>query len=482
MTADVARDVAATAIAEELVALLPAGAVLTDPDVVEGMSRDQAAWAPYGRPAAVVRATSTDDVVRVVRACLRHGVPVVARGAGTGLSGGANALDGCVVVSLERMNRVLEINPLERLAVVQPGVVNDVLRETVAEHELWYPPDPASSPWSTIGGNVATNAGGLCCVKYGVTRDYVLQLEVVTGRGEVVRLGRRTAKGVAGYDLMGLVIGSEGTLGIVTEVTVRLRPLPAPAVTVAGFFSSVVDAGDAVRAVSEAGLVPSALELVDRHCLQAVDAWKNMGLSTEAEVVLLGRFDDPGETGEALAEQMVDCFRTAGATWAERSTDEAEAEALFAARRLAYPALERLGPVLTEDVCVPKEQVPEMLARIERIAIRQDIVIANIAHAGDGNLHPLLVTPPGEEAARARAEAAFDDIIADAIALGGTVTGEHGVGLLKRDGLTAELSAEVVEMHRAVKAALDPAHLLNPGKVFSSPPTTTTAYPTGDMS
>lgn len=482
MTAPVAQDVAATAIADDLVRLLPVGAVLTDPDVVEGMSRDQAAWAPYGRPAAVVRATSTDDVVAVVRACLRHGVPVVARGAGTGLSGGANALDGCVVVSLERMNRVLEVNPLERLAVVQPGVVNDVLRETVAEHGLWYPPDPASSPWSTIGGNVATNAGGLCCVKYGVTRDYVLQLEVVTGRGEVVRLGRRTAKGVAGYDLMGLVVGSEGTLGIVTEVTVRLRPLPAPAVTVAGFFSSVVDAGAAVRAVGEAGLVPSALELVDRHCLQAVDAWKNMGLSTEAEVVLLGRFDEPDETGETLAEQMVACFRAAGATWAERSTDEDEAEALFAARRLAYPALERLGPVLTEDVCVPKEQVPEMLGRIERIAVRHDIVIANIAHAGDGNLHPLLVTPPGDEAARVRAEAAFDDIIADAIALGGTVTGEHGVGLLKRDGLTAELSVEVVEMHRAVKAALDPSHLLNPGKVFTSPPTTTTAHPTGDMS
>ncbi len=469
-------------IADELAALLPAGVVLTDPDVIESMSRDQAAWAPYGRPAAVVRATTTDDVVQVVRACVRHGVPVVPRGAGTGLSGGANAIDGCVVVSLERMNRVLEVNALERLAVVQPGVVNDVLRETVAEHGLWYPPDPASSPWSTIGGNVATNAGGLCCVKYGVTRDYVLQLEVVTGSGDIVRLGRRTAKGVAGYDLMGLVVGSEGTLGIVTEVTVRLRPLPAPAVTVAGFFSSVVDAGAAVRAVGQAGLVPSALELVDRHCLRAVDEWKNMGLSTEAEVVLLGRFDEPGETGEALAELMVDCFRTAGATWAERSTDEDEAEALFAARRLAYPALERLGPVLTEDVCVPKEQVPEMLARIERIALRHDIVIANIAHAGDGNLHPLLVTPPGDEAARVRAEAAFDEIIADAIALGGTVTGEHGVGLLKREGLAAELSAEVVQMHRAVKAALDPSNVLNPGKVFTSPSTTSPAPPTGDNS
>ncbi|MFE0103618.1 FAD-binding oxidoreductase [Streptomyces sp. NPDC059009] len=446
---------------------LPAHQVITDPDSVEGFSHDQAAWAPYGRPAAVVKAASAQDVAHVVRACVRHRTPVVARGAGTGLSGGANAADGQVVVALDAMDRILEVNPLERLAVVQPGVVNDHLRAAAAEHGLWYPPDPASSPWSTIGGNVATNAGGVCCVKYGVTRDYVLGLELVNGLGEVVRLGRRTAKGVAGYDLAGLVVGSEGTLGIVTEVTVRLRPLPGPAITVAGFFSSVTDAGAAVRAVGAAGLTPSALELVDRHCLRAVDAWKNMGLSVDADVVLLGRLDDPGDTGARAAERMVECFRGAGATWAERSTDEQEADALFAARRLAYPALERLGPVLTEDVCVPKEHVPEMLGRIEKAAVRHDVVIANIAHAGDGNLHPLLITPPGDEAAKARAQAAFDDIVADAIALGGTVTGEHGVGLLKQPGLAAEITPEVMAMHRAVKQALDPHGVLNPGKILS---------------
>ncbi|MGW0704435.1 FAD-binding oxidoreductase [Streptomyces sp. NPDC002643] len=455
---------------KDLLAALPQDRVLLDPDVVAGLSHDEAEWAPVGMAAAVVRAHSTEDVRRTVEVCLRHGVPVVARGAGTGLSGGANAVDGCVVVALDRMTEILQIDPLERLAVVQPGVVNDDLRAAVAEHGLWYPPDPASSPWSTIGGNVATNAGGLCCVKYGVTRDYVLALEMVTGTAEVVRLGRRTAKGVAGYDLAGLVVGSEGTLGIVTEVTVRLRPLPSPAVTVAGYFSDVVTAGEAVRAVGAAGITPAALELVDRHCLRAVDEWKNMGLSLEADAVLLARVDEPGDIGARLADQVVACFRDAGATWAERSTDPEEAEALFTARRLAYPAVERLGPVLTEDVCVPREHIPAMLGRIDEIGRRHDVTIANIAHAGDGNLHPLLITGRGDEAARHRAQHAFEEILDAALALGGTVTGEHGVGLLKAGGLTRELSPAVLAMHRAVKTALDPAWLFNPGKVFSPSP------------
>jgi glycolate oxidase len=452
----------------EITAEVPAERVLRDPAVLASFRHDEAEWAPVGTPLAVVRAASSPEVAAVVRACHRHRVPVVARGAGTGLSGGANAIDGCVVVALDRMDRILEIEPVERLAVVQAGVINDHLRAAVAEHGLWYPPDPASSPWSTIGGNVATNAGGVCCVKYGVTRDYVLGLEVVTGTGELVRLGRRTAKGVAGYDLVGLMVGSEGTLGIVTEVTVRLRPAAPPARTVAGYFSSIVDAGTAVRAIAEAGLTPAALELVDRHCLRAVDDWKNMGLSVDADVVLLGRIDDPDTAGQTAVTAMLRCFEGAGATWAAASTDEAEAEALFAARRLAYPALERLGPVLTEDVCVPKSAVPEMLARIERTAERHDTTIANIAHAGDGNLHPLLITPRDDDAARIRAQAAFRDIIADALALGGTVTGEHGIGLLKRPGLQAELSPEVLAMHHAIKNALDPAGILNPGKVIGS--------------
>jgi glycolate oxidase len=240
------------------------------------------------------------------------------------------------------------------------------------------------------------------------------------------------------------MVGSEGTLGIVTEATVRLKPLPAPPRTIVGYFSSIVDAGEAARAVAEGGIIPSALELIDRHCLAAVDTWKNMGLSLEADVVLLGRIDDPGVTGDDRADQMLACFEAAGATWAARSTDDEESEALFAARRLAYPALERLGPVLTEDVCVPIAAVPDMLASIEQIAGKH----------------------PGDTAARDCAKIAFEEILSAALDLGGTVTGEHGVGLLKRRGLSRELSPAVLEMHRAVKGALDPHHILNPGKIF----------------
>jgi glycolate oxidase len=461
-----ATDTGPDTITAALTAALPTDQLVTDPDVLASYAHDDAEWAPWELPAALVRPRTAEEVQTVVRLCIEHRTPVVPRGAGTGLSGGANATAGSVVVSLERMDAVVEVDELERYAVVQPGVVNDHLRAHVARFGLWYPPDPASSPWSTIGGNVATNAGGLCCVKYGVTRDYVLGMQVVTGTGELVRLGRRTAKGVAGFDLTGLMVGSEGTLGIVTEVTVRLRPLREPERTIAGYFDSVVDAGRAVTAVAAAGLTPSALELVDRACLRAVDAWKNMGLSADAAVVLLGRVDTAGAAGDAEAAQMLACFESSGATFAAVSSDQVEADALFAARRLAYPALERLGPVLTEDVCVPKAAVPEMLGRIEAIGARYDIHIANIAHAGDGNLHPLLITPLGDEAARIRAQQAFEAIITEALALGGTVTGEHGIGLLKRGGLRAELEPAVMEMHRAVKAALDPHGILNPGKVI----------------
>ena len=279
---------------------------------MERYSHDEAEWAPWALPLAVARPTDADQVRTIVRWCVLHGVPVVPRGAGTGLSGGANAVTGGVVVSFERMTAVLRIDPVERLAVVQPGVVNDDLRAACAEHGLWYPPDPASSPWSTIGGNVATNAGGVCCVKYGVTGDYVLALEVVTGTGELVRVGHETAKGVAGYDLVSLLVGSEGTLGLVTEVTVRLRPARPPEHTVVGFFDSLVGAGEAVAALARAGQVPSALELLDRHCLTAVNDWKNLGIEADCEAILLARVDGPGATGVAEAEAVLACFEARG--------------------------------------------------------------------------------------------------------------------------------------------------------------------------
>lgn len=440
--------------------------LFTDPDQMPAYLRDRADWAEHGQPIAVVRPRTTAEVQAVVEFCAVHRIPIVPRGAGTGLAGGANAIDGCVVLSLDGMDAILEINPAERLAVVQPGVVNDRLRAACAERGMWYPPDPASAAWSTIGGNVATNAGGMCCVKYGVTGDYVLGLEAVVGTGQVVRLGRRTAKGVMGYDLRGLLVGSEGTLGVITEVTVRLRPARAPELTVVGHFDSLRAAGEAISRVAEAGLMPSALELVDQHCLRAVAEWQRIELHSDASVLVLGRTDAPGAAGQAEAVELLACFDRAGAIWSTQAADQQEAERLFAARRLALPAMQRLGTVLVEDVCVPRLKVPQMLGRIEEIARETDTQIANIAHAGDGNLHPLLVTTPDDQVARARAQDAFERIIDAAVALGGTASGEHGVGLLKRGGLRRELSPEVIALHHAVKQALDPTGIFNPGKAW----------------
>jgi glycolate oxidase len=448
---------------------LPPGRVVTDPDVLAPLAHDEAEWAPVGVPAAAVRARSEAEVQAVVRVCAELRAPVVPRGAGTGLSGGANAVDGCVVLDLSPMDQVVEIDAENLIAVVQPGAVNNDVKAAVAARGLWYPPDPASAPWSTIGGNVATNAGGLCCLKYGVTRDYVLGLRVVAGGpagyGEAVRLGRRTTKGVAGLDLVGLFVGSEGTLGVVTEVTLRLRPAPtATPRTVVGAFGDVVAAGRAVADITRAGLTPAALELLDRVCLEAVEEWKHLGIEADAAALLLARVDTPGESGAAEATAVAAAMSRAGALWVEQSTDDAEAEALFEARRLAYPALERLGPVLTEDVCVPRSKVPEMLEQIGKIAAAYGVRIANIAHAGDGNLHPLIVTPPGDEAARVAGQAAFEEFLDAAIALGGTVTGEHGVGLLKRDGMRRELDPGSLALQSAIRTALDPLQIFNPGK------------------
>ena len=457
------------ALVEALGRGLSAERLVVDPDVLAAISHDDAEWAPTGQAAVGVRARSEAEVQHVVRPCAELGAPIVPRGAGTGLSGGANAVGGCVILDLSAMNQILEIDADNLLAVVQPGVINNDLKAAVAEHGLWYPPDPASAPWSTIGGNVATNAGGLCCLKYGVTRDYVLGLRAVVGGpvayGEVVRLGRRTTKGVAGLDLVGLFVGSEGTLGVVTEVTLRLRPARAGTPqTVVGAFADLVTSGQAVAQITRRGLTPAVLELLDQASLEAVEDWKHMGIEADAMALLLARVDTPGDSGAAEAADIAATMTDAGALWVEQSTDDAEAEALFEARRLVYPAFERLGPVLTEDVCVPRSRVPAMLAQVNEIGARHGLRIATVAHAGDGNLHPLVVTPAGDDAARLEAQAAFEELLDAAIALGGTVTGEHGVGILKRDGLRRELDPGSLALQSALRRTLDPREIFNPGK------------------
>jgi glycolate oxidase len=456
-----------TDLVAELQRMLRADQVRTDAASLDAYAHDDAEWAPYEPPLAVVLAERERDVSDVVRLAAASGVRVVPRGAGTGLSGGANAMSRSIVLSLERMTRIIEVNAPERYAVAEAGVINDSLREAVGEQGLWYPPDPASYRISTIGGNVATNAGGICCVKYGVTRDYVLGVRVVLADGDVVSLGRRTAKGVTGYDLTALMVGSEGTLGIVTEVTLALLPLGGREErAIVGSFDSLRAAGVAVAEITAAGIVPSALELVDRTCIEAVDEWRSLGLPHGVDAMLLATVDEVGAVGEGLAASVAGIMSEAGAMSVERGIDPADVDRLFLARRLAYPALERLGPVLTEDICVPRSAVPEMLVRIQATATEHDVVIANIDHAGDGNLHPLIIAPEGDDAARARAKVAFDRIVDDCRELGGTVTGEHGVGLLKLPGARMELGDRVIELHAAVKRALDPLGTLNPGKAY----------------
>lgn len=433
-----------------------------DPDVVTAYAGDRSP-VPGGSAAGVALPRTADDVARVLRIAHEHRVPVVPRGAGSGLSGAAAAPDGCVVLSTHRMAALLELDPAERLAVVQPGLVTADLRAAAAAAGLCYPPDPGSVAFSTLGGNVATNAGGMCCLKYGVTGDFVLGLQVVLADGTLARTGRRTAKGVAGYDLTRLLVGSEGTLGVITEVTLRLVPAPAPARTAVATFASLEAAGAAVAALTAAGLSLSMLEIMDRTTLRAVDELTRMGLDDPAAMILL-QADDPAADATVAAAGAV-CAEH-GATDVAVAEDEAESEALLEARRQALPALERLGHWLLDDVCVPRSRIVELLDRVERVAAAEGLTIGVFGHAGDGNMHPTIVHD-GTAAARSAVRRAFDAITAAALELGGTITGEHGVGRLKRGWLARELDPGTLAMSRAVKDALDPHGILNPGAVLT---------------
>jgi glycolate oxidase len=437
---------------------LGAGPVVVDPDVIAGYTTDRATTVAPGVPVALVRARNTADVQAVMRVASRHRVAVVPRGLGTGLSGGSTAIDGCIVLSTERM-RSLSIDAAAMVATVGPGVRNVELKEAAAAEGLWYPPDPSSFEICSIGGNLATNAGGLCCVKYGVTTDYVLGIEVVLADGRAVRLGGPTIKNVAGYDLKRLFVGSEGTLGVITEALLRLRPPPPPASTVVATFGSLVDAGRAVTRIVAVAR-PAALELMDRAALAAVEAVKPMGLDTTAAALLLARTDASGDEAARIAEAC----GASGATYLAHTDDPDEGEALMAARRMAIPCVERLGTVLIEDVGVPIPRIPELLATVEAVAIEHRTTIPVIGHAGDGNFHPLVTFDPTDEAATVRALAAFDAVMDAALALGGTITGEHGVGVLKARHLVSQLGDDVMDLTRRIKQALDPHDILNPGK------------------
>lgn len=445
----------------ELIADLPDGMVVTDPAITAGYRHDRALDPSAGTPLAVVRPQRTDQVQTVVRWAAKHRVPVVPRGAGSGLSGGATALDHGIVLCTEKM-RDISIDPITRTAVCQPGLFNAEVKAAAAEHGLWYPPDPSSFQICSIGGNIATNAGGLCCVKYGVTTDYVLGMQVVLADGTAVRLGGPRLKDVAGLSLTKLFVGSEGTLGIVTEVTLRLLPAQHAASVVVASFTSVQAAAEAVLAVT-ARIRPAMLEFMDRAAINAVEDHYRMGLDRDAAALVLGASDERGAAGAEDAELMVAVFAEHGAKDVFATDDPDEGEAFIAARRFCIPAVEATGSLLLEDVGVPLPALADLITGIERIAAERDLTISVIAHAGDGNTHPLIVYDPADPAMVQRAELAFGEIMDLAVRLGGTITGEHGVGRLKRPWLAGQLGPDVMALNQRIKTALDPLGILNPG-------------------
>jgi glycolate oxidase len=449
----------------DLVAALPSGVVVTGAAEMDKYREDFARDGSAGAPIAVVRAETAEQVQQAVRWAAAHGVPVVPRGAGTGLSGGSSAVDGGITISLDRM-RAIEIDPACQVAIVEPGAFNVEVKRAAAEHGLWYPPDPSSFEICSIGGNLATNAGGLCCVKYGVTTDYVLGMDVVLADGALVRLGGKQIKDVAGLSLLKLFVGSEGTLGIITRAILRLIPQQTAGATLVSSFATMTAASRAVVAIRST-VRPSMLELMDNTSINAVEDWRSHGLDRATGALLIAQSDAPGAACDGEIATMEACCTAAGADEVFTTSDAEESALFIAGRRNAFHALEQRGSVLFEDVGVPVPLLPDLVDGVAAIAARSGVEIAVVAHAGDGNTHPIVVYDAADPASAAGARLAFDEVMALAISLGGTITGEHGVGRAKRGALPDQLGDAVIALTWRVKDALDPQGILNPGAVLT---------------
>jgi glycolate oxidase len=438
-------------------ALGESASLISDPEITASYSKDQAPFALHQPAALVLLAKSTEEVSKAVAYANAHNIPVVARGAGSGLSGGANATSDSLVISLEKMNSIVEIDETNMIARVQAGVINLDLDKAAELKGLAYLPDPASRDWSTIGGNAATNAGGMCCVKYGVTSAHVRALTVVMADGEIVNLGSATKKAVTTLDLTRLMIGSEGTLGIITELVVGLAVRPETPATIIATFPHIKNAAAAAAALLK--FRPSMLEIIDQTTLKAVESWHPLGFEIAGSVLLMQLDEDQDRADEVLELctrfEMID-----GAA----STEAADAVEFIRVRKLAYPALERLGATLLDDVAVPISKIAELVERVEALSTKYDLTIGIFGHAGDGNMHPTIVHDHGDIQAQERAIAAFGEIVEIAQSLGGTASGEHGIGSIKQVFAANELSPAVIELQRAIKRAFDPKGILNPGK------------------
>jgi len=448
----------------DFTALLGADAVLTDPGDLAAYAAD---YKTKGRsPLAVALPTTAAHVQNLVRFCVKHRTALIPRGAGSGAAGGAVPESPAVVVDLSRMNKILRIDRDELLVDAQPGVVTLDLQNAVEREGLFYPPDPASSDVSTLGGNAATNAGGLRAVKYGVTADWIAVLEVVLADGEIIRAGVRTRKGVVGYDLLHLFIGSEGTLGIITNLTLRLMPLPPARATLLAFFRELEQAGQAVLAVLRSPVVPAAMEIMDAVSLEAVRGKTGDLIPPGCSTVLI---DLDGTETEVAAgsELLINILKEAKADEVRRAPTSNEAKALWSARRNVSRALFELRPQkVAEDVTVPVTRVVELMTGVARLAQEYGLLHACYGHAGDGNLHVNLLYDPQNQHETAQARAAREKVFRLTLDLGGTLSGEHGVGLAKRPFLSWEQGPALIELQRRLKQTFDPLNLLNPGKIF----------------
>jgi glycolate oxidase len=418
-------------------------------------------------PDVVVFPGSTDEVAAVLRLANERRTPVVPRGAGTNLSAGVIPTHGGIVLVLTRMNRLVELDTANLAAVCQPGVRTAALADAAAAEGLLYPPDPGSRTTSTLGGNVAENAGGLRGLKYGVTRDYVMGVEAVLATGEVIRSGGKLVKDVAGYDLRRLLCGSEGTLAVLTELTLRLVPAPEESGTGLAYFDDLATAGRAVSRVLAAGVLPATLEFLDATCIETVEDFAAIGLRRDAGALLIfGQDGDPGAVARDM-ERIADACRAEGASHVRVAGSAAEAQPILEARRAALPSLSRLARLtILEDATVPRSRIAEMVERIQAVAREHELLIGTFGHAGDGNLHPTCVLDPEDADAVARAHRAFAQIFEAAIDLGGSITGEHGVGLAKLPYMTRQLGEDHVALLRRIKHAFDPNGILNPGKLL----------------
>ncbi|MDJ0720071.1 MAG: FAD-linked oxidase C-terminal domain-containing protein [Desulfobacterales bacterium] len=441
--------------------------VWTDASDLHVYSYDAAVVDPV-RPGLIVRPTTVEALGRTVRLCNDNGLPLTVRGAGTNLSGGTVPLPGGVVIVTNGLNTILEINEADMYAVVQPGVVTAKLAAAVEAKGLFYPPDPGSQAVSTIGGNVAENAGGLRGLKYGVTRDYVMGVSFFDVEGHLVKSGSRTVKCATGYNLTGLMVGSEGTLGVFSEIVLKLIPLPAHRRALMAVFDSLEKASETVAAIIADRIVPATLEFLDNFTIRAVEDFSKAGLPKEAAAMLLVELDGHPSQVEEDAARVESLCRAKGATSIRMAQDAAERDRVWAARRAALSALAQLKPTLVlEDATVPRSRIPDMVTAIQHIAERYDLTIGTFGHAGDGNLHPTILTDRRDRAEWERVEKAIDAIFDEALAMGGTLSGEHGTGIAKSRYLEKETSAGTILFSQRIKRAMDPNQILNPGKIIA---------------